>query len=186
MKMPLSYLKCSLVGDACVGKTHLTKVFVGEKGDDEYTPTIFENYYGETICRGKPTSISIYDLPGQHDFNQMRKFALKDSNVVIICYDVQKRKSFDNVKSVWIPEIRQFLGKSVPIILVGILSSNMKHRSVSRREAIEVTSQMLIRDYFEIYGDDNVEISCLFSYIASIAKKSTKRNLSFLKRLFVK
>lgn len=116
----------------------------------------------------------------------MRKFALKDSNVVIICYDVQKRKSFDNVKSVWIPEIRQFLGKSVPIILVGILSSNMKHRSVSRREAIEVTSQMLIRDYFEIYGDDNVEISCLFSYIASIAKKSTKRNLSFLKRLFVK
>ena len=47
MKMPLSYLKCSLVGDACVGKTRLTKVFVGEKGDDEYTPTIFENYYGK-------------------------------------------------------------------------------------------------------------------------------------------
>lgn len=47
MKMQSSYLRCSVVGDACVGKTRLIKAFVGEKGDEKYTPTIFENYHGE-------------------------------------------------------------------------------------------------------------------------------------------
>ncbi|XP_052701806.1 uncharacterized protein LOC128178595 [Crassostrea angulata] len=186
MKMKSSYLRCSVVGDACVGKTRLIKNFVGEKGDEKYTPTIFENYHGETMNRGKTTSICLYDLPGQHDFNQMRKFALKDSNLVLICYDVQRRKSFDNVQSVWIPEIRQFLGKSVPIVLVGILSNKTDKRSVSRSEAIKVTSQMLLQNYFEIDGEDDVEVLCLFSYIASITQKTKKRSLSFMKRLFMK
>ncbi|XP_061174424.1 uncharacterized protein LOC133183486 [Saccostrea echinata] len=186
MKMQTSYLKCSVVGDAQVGKTCLTKMFVGEKGEEKYTPTIFENYSGETVCRGKKASLSIYDLPGQHDFDQMRKFALKDSNVIIICYNVQNRKSFENVQSVWIPEIRQFLGKSVPIVLVGILLNKKQVKSVSRREAIKVTSQMQLHDYFEIYSGDNVEVSCLFSCVANIARKTKKRNFSFLRRIFVK
>lgn len=143
-------------------------------------------FAGETMCRGKTTSICLYDLPGQHDFNQMRKFALKDSNLILICFDVQKRKSFDNVQSVWIPEIRQFLGKSVPIVLVGILSNKTDKRSVSRSEAIKVTSQMLLQNYFEIDGEDSVEVCCLFSYIASITQKTKKRSLSFMKRLFMK
>ncbi|XP_062614307.1 rho-related GTP-binding protein RhoQ-like [Saccostrea cucullata] len=183
--MSVPDLKCSVVGDARVGKTCLTKAFIGEKGDEKYTPTIFENYYGETFCRGKKAIVSIYDLPGQHDFDQMRRFALKDSNVVIICYDVQKRKSFENVQSVWIPEIRQFLGKTIPIVLVGIFSGRNQARSVSKREAIKVTSQMRIHDYFEIYSDDNVEVSCLFSCVASIAKKTKRHHSSFLRRMFI-
>lgn len=152
-----------------------------------YKFTVYFLYFaGETMNRGKTTSICLYDLPGQHDFNQMRKFALKDSNLVLICYDVQRRKSFDNVQSVWIPEIRQFLGKSVPIVLVGILSNKTDKRSVSRSEAIKVTSQMLLQNYFEIDGEDDVEVLCLFSYIASITQKTKKRSLSFMKRLFMK
>ncbi|XP_056022104.1 ras-like GTP-binding protein RhoL [Ostrea edulis] len=185
-EMKASYLKCSIVGDARVGKTRLTKTFIGEKEDEQYTPTIFENYYGETVCNGKKSCISIFDLPGQHDFDQMRKFAFKDSNVIVICYDVQKRKSFENAQSVWIPEIRQFLGKSIPIVLVGILSMGKQTRSVSRREAIKLTSQMLLHDYFEVYCEDKVEVSCLFSCIATIAKTTEKRNSSFFRRIFIK
>lgn len=116
----------------------------------------------------------------------MRKFALKDSNVIVICYDVQKPKSFDNVQSVWIPEIRQFLGKSVPIVLVGIVSNKNNTMIVSKREAIKVTSQMQLNNFFEIDADDDVGVNHLFSYIASIAKKSKRKDLSFLKRLFLK
>lgn len=116
----------------------------------------------------------------------MRKFALKDSNVIVICYDVQKRKSFDNVQSVWIPEIRQFLGKSIPIVLVGITSNKNNTMSVSKRDAIKVTSQMQLNEFFEIDADDDVGVNHLFSYIASIAKKSKRKDLSFLKRLFLK
>lgn len=116
----------------------------------------------------------------------MRKFALKDSNVIVICYDVQKRKSFDNVQSVWIPEIRQFLGKSIPIVLVGITSNKNNTMSVSKRDAIKVTSQMQLNEFFEIDADDDVGVNHLFSDIASIAKKSKRKDLSFLKRLFLK
>lgn len=152
-----------------------------------YKFTVYFLYFaGETMNRGKTTSICLYDLPGQHDFNQMRKFALKDSNVIVICYDVQKRKSFDNVQSVWIPEIRQFLGKSIPIVLVGIASNKNNTMSVSKRDAIKVTSQMQLNEFFEIDADDNVGVNHLFSDIASIAKKSKRKDLSFLKRLFLK
>ncbi|XP_056021196.1 uncharacterized protein LOC130054698 [Ostrea edulis] len=185
MKMQASYVTCSIVGDACVGKTRLIKSFVGEK-DEQYTPTIFENYYGETVCKGKKSSISIYDLPGQHDFDQMRRFALKESNIIVICYDVQKRKSFENAQSVWIPEIRQFLGKSIPIVLVGIMSMGKKPRSVSRREAIKLTSQMMLHDYFEVYCEDNADVSSLFSCIATIAKKTKKQKSSIFRRIFFK
>ncbi|XP_061173393.1 uncharacterized protein LOC133182564 [Saccostrea echinata] len=183
--MPVSYLKCSIVGDAKVGKTYLSKVFVGEKGDSKYTPTIFDNYYGQTFCRGKKTNIAIYDLPGQHDFDRMRRFALKDSNVIIICYDVQKRISFENVQTVWIPEIRQFFGHSIPIVLVGIMSNKKQARGVSRTEAIKVTSEMQLHDYFESHYDDNAGVLCLFSCVATIAQKIKKRNSSFFRRIFM-
>jgi GTPase SAR1 family protein len=116
----------------------------------------------------------------------MRRFALKDSNAIVICYDVLKRKSFENAQSVWIPEIRQFLGNSIPIVLVGILSMGKQTRNVSRREAIQVTSQMLLHDYFEVYCKDDVEVSCLFSCVATIAKKTKKQSSSIFKRFFLK
>jgi hypothetical protein len=38
--------------------------------------------------------------------------------VVIICFSIDSRESFANVKEMWLPEVRHFCGNRVPILLV--------------------------------------------------------------------
>lgn len=119
---PSSTVKIVIVGDGAVGKTCMLVSYTTKTFPSEYVPTIFDNYSAnvEAMRNGKREQIKLmlYDTAGQEDYKQIRPLSYPGTSVFIVCYAVDKRASFANVKSAWIPEIQEHC-PGTPWILTG-------------------------------------------------------------------
>ncbi|KAF3312423.1 GTP-binding protein Rho1 [Orbilia oligospora] len=109
--------KLVLVGDPC-GKTCLAVVFCKGFFPKVDMPTIFENYVADVEVDGKYVELAVWDTAGLGDYDSLRPLSYPDSHVVLLCFSVANRDSYDNVKEKWIGEVLHFC-RSIPIILVG-------------------------------------------------------------------
>ena len=78
---------------------------------------MFENYTTEMLKDGKKLTVTLWDTAGQEDYDRLRPLSYDKTDVIILCYDITSRSSFENVDLRWLPEIRHFC-PSVPIVLV--------------------------------------------------------------------
>lgn len=62
--------------------------------------------------------LALWDTAGQEDFDRLRHISYPNTDVILMCFSVESRVSFENVLSKWTPEVKRFCSK-VPIILVG-------------------------------------------------------------------
>ncbi|XP_066853990.1 rho-related GTP-binding protein RhoD isoform X2 [Anser cygnoides] len=83
-----------------------------------YVPTVFEKYTASFQVDGKPAKIHLWDTAGQEDYDRLRPLSYSDANVVLMCFDVTNRSSYDNILTKWYPEVNHFC-KGVPVLLVG-------------------------------------------------------------------
>ncbi|XP_012945661.1 cell division control protein 42 homolog [Aplysia californica] len=114
------HYKCVVVGDGGVGKTSMLLRFVQGDFLTEYTPTDFDTFT-VTMAVGNewaPCSMTLVDTAGQETYDRLRTLTYSGTDVFIVCYSVADRDSYTNVRSRWLPELKEFKPK-VPIILVG-------------------------------------------------------------------
>jgi len=114
-----SALKLVVVGDGAVGKTSL--LFVYHKGEfpEEYVPTVFENVAKDVTYKGKPVTLRLYDTAGQEEYDRLRPLSYPGTNIVLLCFSVASRSTFEAISSKWAPEVRHYLPRT-PTILVGL------------------------------------------------------------------
>ena len=67
---------------------------------------------------GQKQKMNILDNAGQHDYNNMRTTGYKDNSILVLCYFVADRDSFENVKDFWVPELNNSNCRRKPVILV--------------------------------------------------------------------
>lgn len=111
-------IKAVIVGDGGCGKTSLLMVFARGDFPKVYVPTVFEKYTASFQVDGKPAKIHLWDTAGQEDYDRLRPLSYSDANVVLMCFDVTNRSSYDNILTKWYPEVNHFC-KGVPVLLVG-------------------------------------------------------------------
>ncbi|OXB57406.1 hypothetical protein ASZ78_010121, partial [Callipepla squamata] len=90
-------IKAVVVGDGGCGKTSLLMVFARGDFPKVYVPTVFEKYTASFRISGKPAKIHLWDTAGQEDYDRLRPLSYSDTNVVLICFDVTSRSSYDNI-----------------------------------------------------------------------------------------
>jgi len=112
-------LKAVVIGDGAIGKTCLLSAFSTNKFPEEYIPTVFDNCSRTLMVDGRGVVLNIWDTAGQEDYDRMRPISYPGTDVFLVCFSVDSRTSFENVKTKWIPEIRTHANK-VPFILVGL------------------------------------------------------------------
>ncbi|VVC42194.1 P-loop containing nucleoside triphosphate hydrolase,Small GTP-binding protein domain,Small GTPase [Cinara cedri] len=110
--------KIVIVGDGASGKTCLLHVFFENVYPSVYVPTVFDNFSTEIKIEGKMVKLALWDTAGQEDYDRLRPLSYPNSDVVIICYSIDRPDSLINVVEKWIQEVR-FFTKDVPVILVG-------------------------------------------------------------------
>lgn len=100
----------------------------------------FEKSEFEITVDGVPHMIKLYDTAGQEAYDQLRKtiykhvlkylaLSFKNGNFIpkklyfqadcfLVCYSVENRDSFQNVKPYWVKELKS-VASHVPIVLCG-------------------------------------------------------------------
>ncbi|XP_052701688.1 rho-related protein racD-like [Crassostrea angulata] len=143
-------IQCSIVGETMVGKTTLLKSYVTCKPPEIYSPTIYDNIKGSVVLGKKKYKVNLVDTAGQHEYSNLCTATYKKSRVIILCYSVIDRQSFDRIKTFWIPELRKNLGKRVPIVLTATHTDLRNDKYIKR--CIEVVSSSEGKQLADSFG----------------------------------
>jgi small GTP-binding protein len=111
--------KIMLLGNMAVGKSSIMYRFTDDNFNVNIMGTAGLEIKKKLIkLHDTDISLNIYDFAGQDRFRKITKSHYKDSNGIILIYDVTDRKAFESV-SEWINQIKINTYSSIEIILVG-------------------------------------------------------------------
>lgn len=182
MKKPIS---CTVIGDGMVGKTCLSEVYSGQTMPQEYVSTVFNNYAGKSTVGGDKYVVSIFDSAGEHEYTELRSFSYKDSEVLLLCFSVSDRDSFESVKDFWAPEVKDFLGKRVPIIVVATQTDTRSdlRGDISTEEGQKMAKEIGAERYLECSSSDQQSVLSVFENVVLTALKQRKRMGNIFRRV---
>ncbi|XP_063701769.1 ras-like GTP-binding protein RhoL [Culicoides brevitarsis] len=147
------------IGDGAVGKTCLLHAFTEEAFLNDYIPTIFEKSEFEINVDDVPHMIKLYDTAGQEEYEALRKSIYKHANCFIVCYSINNRDSFENVRPFWIKELSAAAGH-VPIILCAT-KLDLKDSSsncVTTEEGMALSRQINAFSFIECSAKENLRV----------------------------
>jgi small GTP-binding protein len=181
-------IKLMIVGDDKVGKTHFARAWVDKNNDYFYVsaPTIFDNYSYNYKFEDKEYIIYTYDTSGREDYDRLRPIAYPDTKLVFICFKVTDIKSFENVKSKWVEEIKFHL-PDTPFALIGlqidlrgdedVLKKLDGKKPISYSEGLELSKEIGALCYSECSAKNYFEVEETFKEgIETYIKKYMNKN----------
>jgi len=59
----------------------------------------------------------LWDTAGQERFESMTKIYYRDAVGAALVYDISNRQSFDDLKQIWLPQLREYGHESMKIVL---------------------------------------------------------------------
>ena len=144
--------KVILIGNSAVGKTSLFKKITTGQFSEKNISTIGmdkKTLEVEIESNGKkPVEISLVDTAGQERFRAITKNYFKESDGILLLYDVTNLESFKNVE-IWIESIHESLGNhkdsKYVIFLIGnkidLIGIDGKERMVTEEEAKSICQE---------------------------------------------
>ena len=82
--------------------------------------TLGANYSQKKIVRhGKKIRLDLWDTAGQEKYRAIGRHFYKDSYIVCLVYDITNKESFERIKTVWYPELKEHGEKTKILALVG-------------------------------------------------------------------
>ena len=139
--------KVVLIGNTAVGKTSLFKKLSTKQFSEKNISTIGmdkKSLHVDLFINGakRDINISLVDTAGQERYRSITKTYYKESDGILLLYDVTNKESFKNV-SIWIDSIQEVIGShkdsKYVIILIGnkidLIGVDGKEREVTEQEA---------------------------------------------------
>lgn len=118
--------KLVIVGDHETGKTSLFTAFAHGRFPEPYVPSVFESFVADRKVNGYDVELALWDtVAGTPDLDRIRPLSYSGTHVVLLCFSVDSKESFDRVEEHWIKELRHFL-PYIPILLVAT-KTDLRH-----------------------------------------------------------
>lgn len=114
----MATLKIVLVGSEAVGKTSLLIRFHQNTFPSLYVPTVFDSYWKEVSVDGNEYGLLLWDNSGNNDYTRLRPLSYPQTDVFLVCFDINNRESFVQLQDTWLPEVKRYQ-HGTPIIIVG-------------------------------------------------------------------
>eukprot|EP01083_Nonionella_stella_P099687 280285_1 len=147
-------IKCVTVGDGAVGKTCLLISYTTNTfKEDEYIPTVFDNYQANVLVDGTLINIGLWDTAGQQDYDRLRPLSYPGTDCFLACFSIISSSSYENIKEKWIPEIVHNC-PNVPIIVVGTKidlreTEEFKYNSITTEQGNKLCKDVNATNYCE-------------------------------------
>ena len=160
--------KVVLIGDSGVGKSSIISRYIGGIFVDSIDSTISSRFsQKEYEANGKKVRLNIWDTAGQEKFRSIGRNFYKDAYIILMVYDITNKQSFEDLKSVWFPEIQQFGEKYKIIAIVGNKSDRYEEENVSESE-LNSFSKELGGTNFLVSAKNGNGIELMFKILAEM------------------
>ena len=137
------------LGESSVGKTSFINKYVENTFNNLMTSTIGIEYHSKkiTLPTGEEIEITIYDTPGQEQYNTITASVIRSAEGILLIYDITKQKTFDKLNK-WFNKIREIKGEDFPMVLIGNKCDLEEHRVIYRDEGEKLARENEIQ-FFE-------------------------------------
>jgi len=159
-------LNIVMVGDVGVGKTSLLYRFIS----DEWTEnpeelrektTVGSDFYSKTIkLNGEDFVLHVWDTGGQERYATMTQSYYRQSDCIIVVFDVSNEDSFETT-SQWWKEIDRYSKKEVLRILVG--NKVDLNRAVETEKGKEQANSLNAAYFYETSAKNGINCKQLFT-----------------------
>lgn len=168
--------KVILLGDIAVGKTSILSRFVDDKYTSEYRCNVGVEFRVKSLFLDEKTGadLQIWDTCGEERFRTITRQYYRDSNGVILIFDLTNRNSFEKLNS-WMEDINNFGPKEIKILIVGNKSDLVDDRIVTFNE-INIFISKLNVNYIEVSAKTGNNIGLLFENLTRMMVKKEMEN----------
>ena len=129
-------IKVTLIGESSVGKTSIINRYTKNAFTQEMESTLGANYSQKKITLHKQKiRLDLWDTAGQEKYRAIGRHFYKESYIVCLVYDITNRDSFEKLKSVWFPELKEYGEKLKILALVGNKLDKYLDEDVNDEEA---------------------------------------------------
>ena len=159
-----------MVGKLCLAQTHARNAFPEDQ-------ILLENFSLNVEVNGQEIDLTIIKLPGQEEYERFRSMHYVGTNVVLICFNIADRITFDNVRAHWIHEVRKHCPK-VPLILVGCKADlrGDATKPTSYTAGAKLAKEIKIKKYVECSAKTRVGLKRVFEEAIIHALDSSRQN----------
>ena len=129
-------IKVTLIGESSVGKTSIINRYTKESFSQELDSTLGANYSQKKITRhGKKIRLDLWDTAGQEKYRAIGRHFYKESYIVCLVYDITNNDSFEKIKSIWYPDLKEYGEKLKIVALVGNKLDKYLEEEVNEEDA---------------------------------------------------
>lgn len=159
--------KILIVGDINTGKTAILDQFTNSHFDGAYISTVGIDFNVKIIPINDNTNVKlqVWDTCGQERFRSLTRSYYRDTDAIIIVYDITSRRSFENAK-IWIKEVEQYLDSDVLPVLVGNKTDLFTNREVQYFEGYKLANEKFM-EFFETSAKYDNNIETLFKFVGT-------------------
>ncbi|KAM0674051.1 hypothetical protein GVAV_002569 [Gurleya vavrai] len=171
--------KIVVIGDGACGKTCLLEVFKKNKFPEDYIPTIIDNFVETVEVDGVEVNLAIWDTAGQEEYDAVRPVSYSETDLIFLCYSIEKKDMLLNIGAKWMPEIRNYC-PTAGTFLVGLKSDLRGDPSVdiknvaSERDGEDLKDQIGAAQFLECSAKNNTNVKLLFEEAAKWLKENKK------------
>lgn len=171
--------KIVLLGDSKCGKSSLLRRHTRRTFSEDYVPTVFDSGSAEIVSdQNNDIKLNIWDTSGSSEFDHIRPLSFTEVGAFVICFDIDKPLSLENVQKKWLPEVRSCNGDK-PVILVGCkLDLKVETKITHGKYSIACPQGMLVAKSIGAHAyiecscktdENNVKVDKIFRVAALLA-----------------
>ncbi len=158
----LPSIKITLIGNSGVGKTCIIRRYSLNDYVENPVSTTGGNYSSKFVeINGNQYQLDLWDTAGQERFRSLTKHFYKDAYIIVLVYDITKQDTFDELKSIWYPNVQQMGEKYTVLAVVGNKSDLFEDEEVKEDEARQYT-ESIGATFMQVSAKSGANIDLLF------------------------
>ena len=156
-------LKIVLIGDSSVGKTSIIRRYIENSFNSCELSNITAHPSPKSlIIDDKKIKLDIWDTVGQEKYRSIGKQFYKDSYIVIFVYDITEKQTFEDLKTFWVNDLKNYGEKYTIKAIVGNKLDLYEIEEVNEEKAREYTNE-INSEFFLVSAKNGDNIEKLFT-----------------------